>query len=236
MTPLNLIVLFTVAGALGSFLVLMPLARLIPLSMTKEWHDAMIDEGHQPAQPLVETDFNFSVGQKLGFSLLGGLIAYMTASIYPSPVDALALCGYLLGVLLLVAINLKHQLLPDQIVLTLLWLGLLRAAGCEHLAAHVLGAAACYAGPFLVLGLVKLVTGKQILGGGDLKALAMAGAWFGITKLPLIFIVFIGTVILMMVIEAILKRKSPLGTGWAHLLTSMVCVLIESPSLEWIRE
>ena len=204
--------------------------------MIKEWRETMIDNGHQPGTALVETDLTFPLTDKIGICIVGGLLGLMVASIYGPMADAVAIGVYLLGVLLLVAINLKHQLLPDQIVLTLLWLGLLRVVGTDHLADHVLGAAVGYAGPLFALHLLKLATRSQLLGFGDYKALAIAGAWFGVAKLPLLFIAFIGAVILMMAVEAMLKRRGMMGTGSAHLAASLACVLVDSPSLDWIRQ
>lgn len=158
-------ILFMLAAALAGAFILIPLARFIPLYMVREWRESMIDEGHELATPLVETDFVFSLTHKIGLCLAGGLLGYVAASIYPAMHDAAAIGLYLLGVLLLLAINAKHQCLPDQVVLTLLWLGLMGAAGSEHLVANVLGAMVGYAVPWIVLSLLKLVTGSRLLGG-----------------------------------------------------------------------
>lgn len=229
-------ILFMLAAALAGAFILIPLARLIPLYMMREWRESMIDEGHAPAAPLVDTDFVFSFTHKIGRCFACGLLGYMAASIYPSIPDAAAIGMYLLGVLLLLAINMKHQLLPDQVVLTLLWLGLMRGAGSEHLVDNVLGAMVGYAVPWIALSLLRLVTGSEFLGRGDLKALAMAGAWIGAAKLPLIFIVFIAAVLLMMVLEALLKRRNSFGTGCAHLAASLAAVMLDSSSLDWIKQ
>lgn len=64
----------------------------------------------------------------------------------------------------------------------------------------------------------------------------MAGAWFGVVKLPLIFIVFIAVVMLIMVGEALLKRRGRFGTAYAHLAASLGAVLVDSSSLDWIKQ
>lgn len=87
--------------------------------------------------------------------------------------DAAAIGLYLLCVVLLLAINMKHQFLPDQVVHTLLWRGLMRAAGSEHLVDNVLGAMVGYAVPWNLLSLFKSVTGSEFLARGALKALAL---------------------------------------------------------------
>ncbi|MFT4191272.1 MAG: A24 family peptidase [Comamonas sp.] len=73
-------------------------------------------------------------------------------------------------------------LLPDSIVLPLLWLGLLAAAAGlngTHLADAVWGAAAGYLSLWIICTLFRLLTGRQGMGHGDFKLLAALGAWLG---------------------------------------------------------
>lgn len=224
MTPLHFILVFSIGAALASALILVPLARLIPLRMMNEFRESVIDNGYLPA-PLPEANFAFSLSDKIAICASGCLAGLLAASSYPQMTDAMANGGYLLGVILLVTINLKHQLLPDQVVFTLLWVGLLRGVTSDHGADHVLGAAVGYVAPLVLLHTMRILTGRWLLGYGDLKALAMAGAWFGVAALPLIFAVFAGTVILMLVVEVALKRSSSLPTGAAHFAASLACVL-----------
>ena len=224
MTPFAFIVAISFSAALASGSILIPLAKFIPLRMMKEFRELVIENGHQPASPLLESDYRFSLLDKVGICIAGGLIGLLTASIYPDTTGMLANGGYLLGILLLVAINLKHQLLPDQVVFVLLWVGLLRGVATTHGADYVLGAAVGYGAPLFLLLAVKAATGKWFLGYGDLKALAMAGAWFGVAALPLIFATFAGATILTVVIDAVLQRSRPAPTGPAHLAASLACV------------
>jgi leader peptidase (prepilin peptidase)/N-methyltransferase len=101
---------------------------------------------------------------------------------------ALALTWSLLA---LAAIDLDCQLLPDDITLPLLWLGLLcNLLGLfTNLQSAVLGAAAGYLLLWSVYVAFKLLTGKEGMGYGDFKLLAMLGAWLGWQMLPLIIIV-----------------------------------------------
>lgn len=85
-------------------------------------------------------------------------------------------------------IDLEHQIIPDALSLSLLWLGLI--ANTQALFAHLNNAifSTVFAYLFLWL-LIKayfLVTGKIGMGNGDFKLFAAFGAWFGWTKLPLI--------------------------------------------------
>jgi len=76
--------------------------------------------------------------------------------------------------------------LPDALTLPLLAFGLILevANSSEQFVAHVLGAIAGYAA-FKVVALgYRALRGRDGLGGGDAKLLAVAGAWVGWTELP----------------------------------------------------
>jgi len=104
------------------------------------------------------------------------------------------LAGALLLTWALVAlafIDLDTQLLPDDITLPLLWLGLLFAVhggGLVPLHSAVIGAIAGYLVLWLVFWAFKLATGKEGLGYGDFKLLAALGAWLGWAALPQIIL------------------------------------------------
>ena len=88
-------------------------------------------------------------------------------------------------------IDLKTQLLPDQITQPLLWLGLLvnlTGAGFTDYVSSLLGAVFGYLALWSVYHLFRLATGKEGMGYGDFKLLAALGAWTGWTTLPLIVI------------------------------------------------
>ena len=87
-------------------------------------------------------------------------------------------------------IDVDHQLLPDNITLPLLWLGLLANAFGVFTDLHsaLYGAIAGYLSLWSVYWLFKLVTGKEGMGFGDFKLLAALGAWMGWELLPTIII------------------------------------------------
>lgn len=87
-------------------------------------------------------------------------------------------------------IDLDHQLLPDNITLPLLWLGLLVNLNgyLIPLEVAVIGAIAGYMSLWLVFQAFKLITGKQGMGYGDFKLVAAMGAWLGWAQLPLIIL------------------------------------------------
>ncbi|TLX57423.1 prepilin peptidase [Stutzerimonas nosocomialis] len=91
------------------------------------------------------------------------------------------------GLLAMSLIDVDHQLLPDDLVLPLLWLGLLVNVGGLFVSLEdaVWGAVAGYLALWSVYWLFKLATGKEGMGYGDFKLLAMLGAWGGWQVLPL---------------------------------------------------
>lgn len=88
------------------------------------------------------------------------------------------------------AIDLEHSLLPDDLTLPCMWLGLLCSifSVFVDINSSVIGAILGYAILWLVYKGFKLVTGKEGMGYGDFKMLAMLGAWLGWQMLPLIIL------------------------------------------------
>jgi len=94
-------------------------------------------------------------------------------------------------------IDADTQLIPDSIVLPLMWIGLSMSlyhpmAGAETLfispSDAIVGAMAGYLSLWTIYQLFKLVTGKEGMGYGDFKLLAALGAWLGWQQLPMIIL------------------------------------------------
>ena len=83
-------------------------------------------------------------------------------------------------------IDAKHFILPDNIVLPLLWLGLYAnlSGSFANLTDAVLGAIFGYGVLWVCFWVFKLATGKEGMGYGDFKLMAAVGAWFGWQSLP----------------------------------------------------
>lgn len=90
----------------------------------------------------------------------------------------------------LTMIDFKHTLLPDDITLPMLWLGLLISLVPVFVSPSeaIVGAAVGYLSLWSVYHLFKLVTGKEGMGYGDFKLLGLLGAWFGWTSIPMIIL------------------------------------------------
>ena len=127
-------------------------------------------------------------------------------------------------------IDIGHKLLPDSITLPLLWLGILLSLFDVFISLEdsVIGAMAGYMSLWTVFILFKLVTGKEGMGHGDFKLLAMLGAWLGWQ--PLFVVILTSSVVGATVgISMILLKKTERGTqipfgpylaaaGWMTLL------------------
>ncbi len=118
--------------------------------------------------------------------LLTGGLAFAVA--HQFGYSALTLFALLLvfALVALTFIDFDTQLLPDDITLPLLWLGLLinLNTGFTDISSAVIGAMAGYLVLWSVYWLFKLVTGKEGMGYGDFKLLGAIGAWFGWQILP----------------------------------------------------
>lgn len=88
-------------------------------------------------------------------------------------------------------IDLKHKILPDLIILPLIWIGLLlnTASTFSSLQDAVIGAAVGYMFLFAISRGFALVRGRTGMGDGDLKLLAVIGAWGGWQILPLTLLI-----------------------------------------------
>jgi len=78
-------------------------------------------------------------------------------------------------------IDIDHMLLPDQLTLPLLWLALIASVVGYTIAPSdaIIGAACGYLSLWSVFWLFKLITGKEGMGYGDFKLLAVFGALLG---------------------------------------------------------
>jgi len=105
----------------------------------------------------------------------------------PQTVFALMLTWSLIA---LSFIDIDHQLLPDNITLPALWLGLFLSLFGLYTDVHnsIIGAIAGYTILWSVYHLFKLATGKEGMGYGDFKLLALFGAWLGWQYLPVIIL------------------------------------------------
>ncbi len=134
---------------------------------------------------------------------------------------SLQTAGGLLFTWMLIAltmIDVHKQLLPDNLTLPLLWLGMGFALFDTYtsLQASVIGAMAGYTILWTVFQTFKLITGKEGMGFGDFKLLAALGAWMGWSMLPQIILVssVVGAIIgSIMLVAGKTRRQQPIPFG-----------------------
>ncbi|MAB42745.1 MAG: prepilin peptidase [Pseudomonadales bacterium] len=166
-----------------------------------------------PAIELLTAGLSMLVAWQMGFGLAtAGMLVLTWALVCLSMIDA------------------DTQLLPDIIVLPLLWLGLiLNSFGVyTDLNTALWGAVAGYLSLWSVYWLFKLVTGKEGMGYGDFKLLAMLGAWGGWQVLPLTILLssLVGAILGLIILKARGANNStplPFGpylaiAGWIALI------------------
>jgi leader peptidase (prepilin peptidase)/N-methyltransferase len=126
--------------------------------------------------------------------VLGGVLAGLMAWRFGYSAALGAALVYAWALLALTFIDYDTQLLPDDITLPLLWLGLLaNTRGLfTDLQSAVVGAAAGYLVLWLVYWAFKLIARKEGMGYGDFKLLAAIGAWTGWQVLPFVIVLSAG--------------------------------------------
>ncbi len=111
--------------------------------------------------------------------------------------EALMAIGLSFALVAISLIDADHQIIPDSIVIPLMWAGLIMSlfhplAGADTLFIApqdaIVGAVAGYLSLWSVYQLFKLITGKEGMGYGDFKLLAALGAWLGWQALPTIIL------------------------------------------------
>jgi leader peptidase (prepilin peptidase)/N-methyltransferase len=131
--------------------------------------------------------------------LVTGLLSVAVAWHFGFTVATVGALLFTWSLIALTVIDYDHQLLPDNITLPLIWLGLLLNLGTVFvpISSAVIGAIAGYLSLWTVYQLFKLVTGREGMGFGDFKLFAAFGAWLGWQQLPLIILLssFVGAIV-----------------------------------------
>jgi leader peptidase (prepilin peptidase)/N-methyltransferase len=145
---------------------------------------------------------------------------------------------FLWVLLVLCFIDLHHQLLPDHLTLSLLWIGLIANTQSlfTSLPNAVLSAAGAYLSLWFFIKLFYLFTGKIGMGNGDFKLFAAFGAWFGWTQLPLIllFSSITGATAGMIYLKSAKKtRETPIPFGPFLCLAGLLSLFYGDELLRW---
>jgi leader peptidase (prepilin peptidase)/N-methyltransferase len=149
---------------------------------------------------------------------LTGVLAAAAIAAYGASAAGLGALLLTFALIALAFIDLDTQLLPDDLTLPLLWLGLLFNlwGTFAPLQDAVIGAIAGYGILWSVYWLFRLVTGKEGMGYGDFKLLAALGAWFGWQALPAIVLLAsaVGAAVgVAMIVLVRHRRETPIPFG-----------------------
>ncbi|NBS95767.1 MAG: prepilin peptidase [Betaproteobacteria bacterium] len=150
--------------------------------------------------------------------LLGSAAAALAIGHFGATTTGLAAAVLSFGLIALTMIDLETLLLPDELTLPLLWVGLLvnldgRFAPLDE---AVIGAVAGYLSLWVVYQGFRLTTGKEGMGYGDFKLLGSLGAWFGWSKLPALLLLASGVgaaVGLILIFSGRQGREVPIPFG-----------------------
>lgn len=152
-----------------------------------------------------------------------------------------ALAGALVFTWAMVAltfIDLDTTLLPDDITLPLVWLGLLLniTGTFVPLTSAVIGAVVGYLSLWSVYWGFKLLTGKEGMGYGDFKLLAAIGAFLGWKVVPLVILLssFVGAAIgISMIVFARHKRETPIPFGPYLAIAGVIALIWGDAIVQW---
>lgn len=124
--------------------------------------------------------------------LATGALFFFCVWRWGATVPGIAWCTFAATLLTLALIDWDTTLLPDDLTLPLLWLGLMAASlqwTSVGLNSALWGGVTGYLSLWSVYWAFKLVTGKEGMGYGDFKLFAALGAWFGWqTLIPMILL------------------------------------------------
>ncbi|MDG2107312.1 MAG: A24 family peptidase [Woeseiaceae bacterium] len=172
------------------------------------------------------------------------LVELITASLtaitvwhFGNNIEALMAVMLTLALITIAMIDAETQLIPDSIVLPLLWVGLsmslfhpLSTTKMLFISPSdaIIGSLAGYLILWSVFWLFKLISGKDGIGYGDFKLLAALGAWLGWQQIPIIIMMSAALGIVINIFLVVFKGKDknipiPFGpyiatSGWIAML------------------
>ena len=162
--------------------------------------------------------------------LFTGILSAVVISHFGFSWEAGAMLFLTWSLICLSVIDYDTQYLPDNITLPLLWCGLLYSLYNPAVTPQdsIIGAAVGYMSLWLVFQSFKFFTGKEGMGFGDFKLLAIFGAWLGWKYLLLIVVLssFVGAVlgILLIVIKG-RDKNVPIPFGPYLASAGWICMI-----------
>lgn len=170
--------------------------------------------------------------------MLGGIAAVGALCAFGLTAQALLIFAFLAALIVITFIDLDHQIIPDAISLPGIFVGFAAALLFGH-PSWLASLAGIALGGGLLWGVAagyEWLTGREGMGGGDIKLLAMIGAFLGWRAIPVTLLLasLLGTVIgltLMALRGRDTKMAIPFGP---FLAAAAVCALFWGEALiEW---
>jgi|TARA_B110000879_G_scaffold36757_1_gene51001 leader peptidase (prepilin peptidase)/N-methyltransferase len=162
--------------------------------------------------------------------LLSALIACIAIKQFGANIDGLFALVFLLSLLTLSVIDIHTMTLPDEITLSLLWLGIAfnLFTSFVSLEESVIGAMLGYTSLWMIFQLHRLITNREGMGYGDFKLFAMIGACLGWSLLlPTILIASISASVIgvTLLFMGKLKKESAIPFGPFLAIGASICLI-----------
>jgi leader peptidase (prepilin peptidase)/N-methyltransferase len=159
--------------------------------------------------------------------ILSGVLCGLCAYKFDANLSIFFACVFCLSMLAAAMIDLEHMILPDEINLSGIWLGLLLSLTSifTNSPDAIVGAVLGYLSLWCIFWIFYALTGKYGIGGGDFKLFALFGAWFGWQSLHFIITVaaFSGSIVgLYLIIFKKLKVSKPIPFGPFLILSAYI--------------
>jgi leader peptidase (prepilin peptidase) / N-methyltransferase len=161
--------------------------------------------------------------------LLSTIVVIVCSLQFGWSLRALGLMGFACGMTTLAVIDQRVKYLPDQLTLPMMWVGLLvqlnqatKTVGIEN---AVLGVVFGYLILWIVAYLFLKLRGKDGVGHGDMKLMAVVGAWLGPLSIPLVLF-FASMLGIAWQLVAIVRKKMHSQDQFAFGPWIVVCSLL----------
>lgn len=162
-------------------------AQKIPQQLFQSWHQECTDYLCAPIMYQALSQRKRLISALL-FLLLGTVVYWRFQDHFFAMISSL-----IFTCMLLIAsiIDIDYKILPDQLTLGLLWIGLITNCfvGFAPLSSAIFGAAFGYVSLLSVYHAYRFVTKKEGLGYGDFKLLAAVGGWLGTSAIPITLLI-----------------------------------------------
>lgn len=169
--------------------------------------------------------------------LFGGLLAFVVLWEYGPGLHALFAYAFLMALLAITVIDWKHRIIPDEISVSFILIGVVWSFFNPALSPmeSSLGALVGGGGLFAVGALYRLIRKAEGMGGGDVKLMAMIGAFLGLKLvLPVIVIAsFAGSLYGLLFMRGGNRGKASVAFGAFLAPAAALCLFWGTAILAW---